>query len=259
MYGKENCNKFELPGLWLTASELHGLAAILNILQTMDTGFLGKEITIVQNQVEKLLQAKGISVAFFQHSIKYLASNKRPVVSHYFSAITDALLHQRQLAIHYNDYAGKKTQRIISPQTLVHYQENWYLDAFCHKRNALRSFMLPRITKLIKSKEPALQIAEEELKTHYQSSYGIFAGKAKHIAVLNFYPAVAHEAASINWHPEQQAEWQGNGYQVSFPYSDDRELIRDILKYGNNIEVIKPATLKNKVKRIAQSLVEMYS
>jgi proteasome accessory factor C len=256
---EKRADVFELPGLWLTADELHGLAAILNILRTMDEGLLGNEINIVQQQVEKLLAAKGINIDHFSRTIKYLTTTKRPVTNRFFSTITDGLIHKKQLVITYSDYSGKTTLRDISPQTLIHYQENWYLDAWCHKRNALRSFMLPRIIKVIKSDLDNKEIAPNELKDHFQSSYGIFAGKPKHIAILTFYPPATREVASIQWHPEQISEWRGDNYQITIPYNDDRELLRDILKYGNNVEVIKPAVLKNKIKHIAQSLVELYS
>jgi len=230
---------FELPGLWLTANELHGLATILHVLHSMDEGLLGNEISIVQQQVEKLLNAKGVDIGRFSRVIKYLSINKRPVISHYFSTIVDALINQYQLLIQYQDYSGNISQRIISPQTLIHYQENWYLDAWCHKRCAI--------------------IELEALKQHYQTSYGIFAGTPKYTAQLTFYPPVANEAASIQWHPDQMSEWQDDNYQLNIPYNDDRELVRDILQYGNHVEVIKPAALKNKIKKIAQGLVSMYS
>lgn len=250
---------FELPGLWLTADELNSLATILYVLNTMDAGLLGKETQVLQRQVEKLLMAKGIDSNEFKKVIKYLSTSKRPVTSRYFATITEALIHKKRLCIHYADYSNKKTQRIISPQQLVHYQENWYLDAWCHKRNSLRSFMLPRMTKVIKIDQKCKTIPNREQIEHYQSSYGIFAGKPRHTAILLFYPPVTREVASIRWHPEQVAEWQGENYQISIPYNDDRELIRDILKYGNSVEVIKPATLKNKIKNIALGVVNLYS
>ncbi len=37
------------------------------------------------------------------------------------------------------------TERIVSPQRLAHYRDNWYLDAWDHARDALRSFALDRI------------------------------------------------------------------------------------------------------------------
>ena len=117
--------------------------------------------------------------------------------------------------------------------------------------------MLPRINKVIKQAQARIKILDATLKEHYQSSYGIFAGKAKHTAELIFYPPVTQEVASMNWHPEQHTEWQGKHYHLKLPYNDDRELIRDILKYGNNVEVVKPALLKNKIKRIAQSMVSI--
>jgi proteasome accessory factor C len=240
-----DADAFELPGLWLTAEELH-------------KGLLGKEINVVQHQVEKLLKVKGVNIDEFNKVIKYISISKQSVISQHFSTIIDALIHNKQLHIHYIDYSGKITQRNISPQTLIHYQENWYLDAWCHKREALRSFMLPRITKVIKVKDKAKRLPAAGLKEHYQSSYGIFAGKPKHTAILKFYPPVTREAASIQWHPDQENEWQGDNYHVTIPYNDDRELVRDILKYGNNVEVIKPANLKNKIKRIAQSVVGIY-
>jgi predicted DNA-binding transcriptional regulator YafY len=253
-----NADSFELPGLWLTADELNGLATVLHILNTMDAGLLGKEIQVLQQQVEKLLAVKGVSSDDFKKVIKYLSTSKRPVISRYFATITDALIHKKQLCIHYTDYANQKTQRIISSQQLIHYQENWYLDAWCHKRDSLRSFMLSRMTKVIQLNQQSKTTSEQELSEHYQTSYGIFAGKPKHTAILMFYPPVTREVASIRWHPEQIAEWQGDNYQVAIPYNDDRELIRDILKYGNSVEVIKPAVLKNKIKRIAQSVVGLY-
>jgi hypothetical protein len=42
-------------------------------------------------------------------------------------------------------------------------------------------------------------------------------------------------------------------------YDDDRKLLRSILKYDDHVDVIKLAVLKNKIKHIAQSLVELYS
>jgi len=258
-YYDKNADAFELPGLWLTASELHSLAAILNILQTMEAGLLGKEINIVQKQVEKLIHTKGIDTKTFSQRIKYLSISKRPIISQDFSTIVDALIKQKQILINYRDYAGNETQRDISPQTLIHYQENWYIDAWCHKRKALRSFMLPRITRVIKQAEPSKNIEPEALKAHYQTSYGLFAGEPKHTACIKFYPPVTNEVAAIQWHPQQIISTQDDAVQIEIPYNDDRELICDILKYGNNAEVLKPAVLKNKIKRIVQNMLATYT
>jgi CRISPR-associated protein Csy1 len=195
---KKNAEVFELPGLWLTADELHSLAAILNIFKTTDEGLLGNEINSVRKQVKKLIDAKGLDISHFNRTIKYLTTSKSPVVNRFFSIITKGLINKKQLVITYSDDSGKTSQRDISPQTLIHYQENWYLNALCHKRNALRSFMLPRIIKVITSDLENKAIAPNELRDHYQRSFGIFSGKPKHNATLIFYPPVIRD----QWHPE---------------------------------------------------------
>lgn len=58
-------------------------------------------------------------------------------------------------------------------------------------------------------------------------------------------PLVAGEP----WHPQQQSHWFEDGRnELSIPYSNDKELIMDILKYGPDVEVIAPDALKEAVK-----------
>jgi proteasome accessory factor C len=213
---KKDADVFELPGLRLTADELHSLAAILNILKTMDEGLLGNEINSVRKQ-EELPAAKSHDANQFCHTIKYLTTSKRFLANRFFSIINEGLINKKQLLISYSDYSGKASQRDISPQTLIYYQENWHLNALCHKRNALRYFMLPRIIKVITSDLENKVIAPNELKDNYQSSYGIFTGKPKQNANLIFYPPVTREVASIQWHPELMSVWQAITTKLRFP------------------------------------------
>jgi len=48
----------------------------------------------------------------------------------------------------YVSRSNQKTgQRTLSPQHLTHYRDNWYLDAWCHTKKALRTFLLDNIQK----------------------------------------------------------------------------------------------------------------
>ncbi len=75
---------------------------------------------------------------------------------------------------------------------------------------------------------------------------------------MRFSPAIAREIASQQWHPQQQGEWQGEEYVLSFPYGDDRELVQDILKHTPNVVVEAPAKLKKAVKSKLQQGLERY-
>src|SRR3546814_4886789 len=83
-------------------------------------------------------------------------------------------LHLRYLNRDHNEC----TERSISPQQLVHYRENWMLDAWCHTRNAIRSFALEAIEDVRVVNEAALEVSQDEMQEHFRSGYGIFAGQA---------------------------------------------------------------------------------
>lgn len=81
------------------------------------------------------------------------------------------------------------------------------------------------------------------------SSYGIFAGLPHATAVLRFTAHRARWVAEEIWHPEQQSRWLEDGrYELSVPYSKDKELIMDVLKYGADVEVFAPDDLREAVK-----------
>ena len=53
------------------------------------------------------------------------------------------------------------------------------------------------------------------------------------------------------WHPDQQGEWvngpEGNQWRLSFPYGDLREVLMDVLKHGDHVQVLAPESLRNAV------------
>ena len=64
---------------------------------------------------------------------------------------------------YYSRARDQETDRLVSPQRLVHYRDNWYLDAWCHAKNGLRSFALDAILDAVGVEEAAFQVPDEEL------------------------------------------------------------------------------------------------
>ncbi len=171
--------------------------------------------------------------------------------------VAGALLQRNGLYIDYHARGDdNNSRREISPQRLIHYRDNWYLDAFCHEKNALRSFAVERIRAAKVMPKRCRDVPDIQLNAHYASSYGIFAGAPEHTAVLRFTPERARWVADEHWHPEQQGCFLESGsYELCIPYSDPRELLMDILKYGPDVEVIEPISLRTAImQRLQQSL-----
>ena len=63
-----------------------------------------------------------------------------------FEIVAAATLKRRRLRIAYAARStAEATERSVSPQRLVHYRDNWYLDAWCHLRDGLRKFAVDAI------------------------------------------------------------------------------------------------------------------
>jgi predicted DNA-binding transcriptional regulator YafY len=94
----------------------------------------------------------------------------------------------------------------------------------------------------------AREIPAAELDEHLGAGYGIFAGKAVAWAKLRFTPEAARWVSAQIWHPKQRAERQPDGsYVLELPYAADRELLMEILKYGADVEVLAPDSLRARV------------
>jgi proteasome accessory factor C len=106
---------------------------------------------------------------------------------------------------------------------------------------------------------PADDVAEEKLKTHFTSAYGIFSGEATDEAVLHFSAESARWVANEAWHAQQQGKWLDSGkYQMRIPYANPTELVMDILRYGSNVEVIAPESLRQMVIQRLRNALEHY-
>ncbi len=247
-YDSKQGERFQLPGLWLTGNELLSLSALTSILEDLGDGVLHDELSAIKQSVDALLAARNIDPKVIASRVRVLPMAKRQQTSYQFTAIADALIQRKQINIRYTSYSGQNTQRTISPQTLVYYRDNWYLDAWCHKRKDLRTFSIPRIQHLNLLASKARTVNKKELGEHFQQSYGIFAGGSHSTAKLRFYGATARDIAAQHWHPEQQGKWQGDEYLLSFPYADDRELIQDILRHMPHVYVEAPVKLRKRVQ-----------
>lgn len=261
LYDREQtAHPYELPGLWFSAQELQTLLACQHLLSNASYGILQADISQLQTRLEKLLSRNPGVVKPDVKKIKIINQASRQQNNTLFLHIADALFNGKRLQIDYHARTdNRRSQRQISPQTLVRYRDNWYLDAWCHQRNELRSFAVDKISAVKLLDEKATVIVQDELQAHFAESYGIFSGSPKHLAVLNFSADRARWVADEQWHPKQQSQWLSDGrYQLSIPFNDHRELVMDILKHGPEVEVVEPVFLVEIVKGLILEMGRVY-
>lgn len=252
---------FELPGIWFNQQEIISLLTMIELISKLDPGgLLLPQLLPFKNRLESLLDNGTGDSKEARNRIRILPMAQRHVSGDYFQVITYALVNRKCIEMkHYARQTGKKTERIISPQRLVYYRDNWYIDAFCHLRNDLRSFSLDALSEVKTLEEKAIDVPEKEMREMFESSYGIFSGKNHQVAKLKFTPFRAQWVAREIWHPKQIGTLHPDGsYTLEVPYGEDWELIQDILKQGSDVQVLGPKNLCLKIKESIQKMAILY-
>jgi predicted DNA-binding transcriptional regulator YafY len=235
-------------GLWFTTHELQALLIIRQMLQQLQPSLLSDYFDSLAEHVDKLLAATGKLPSHIAKRINVIPIAHQYIASEIFLALCQATLHHQSVVIQYQDIEGHYSERILSPQRIVYYKNNWYVDAWCHKRQDLRTFWMAGIQSIEKTEQAAHSVTEEILASHFESSYGIFSGTPLHTAHLRFTGRAAMRTRGSEWHPQQQQKNNPDGsVELWIPYSDPRELILDIMHYGCEVEVIAPTILKEEV------------
>jgi len=193
--------------------------------------------------------------------VRILDIASRRMQPEHFETVGSALVQRRRLRItYYGRMRGDVTGRDVSPQRLVHYRDNWYLDAYCHLRQGLRSFAVDSIRAAQMLASAADDVAESELDAVLGSGYGIFSGEHVTWAKLRFSPERARWVSAEQWHPLQRTGIDAEGrFLLELPYSDPRELMMDILRHGADVEVLAPATLRSQVTEAIDAMRKRYA
>jgi predicted DNA-binding transcriptional regulator YafY len=252
---------YELPGLVFNQRELLALLTIQNMITELEPGLLGPKLQPLQERLTDLLTTQGLDSASLTKRVRAVHAGKRRLELKCFQSLAQATLERKKVRVHhYNRQRDETTDRFISPQQLVHYRDNWYVDAWCHLRNKLQSFSVDAITLCEILDEAAKEVSQKDIKVIMQSGYGIFGGEANHWAKLKFNAVRARWVQAEEWHPEQKGTVNTDGtYTLEIPYSDERELLGDILRYGADVEVLGPKSLRESVKESALKLAKLFS
>ena len=257
----EDSAVWQLPGLYFTADELRALITMDQLIAGLEPGVLSELTGPLRKRLTELLDSGDVDAADVTRRIRVLSMGSRAIEPAHFRTLAAALLARKRLRLeHHRRADGDALEREVSPQRLVHYRDNWYLDAFCHKRQALRTFAVDAIAAASVVDKACKEVSEDSLDRHFASGYGIFAGSETQQAVLLFNPSRARWVSRENWHPQQDGKLQLDGsYLLKLPYSREPELVMDILKYGADVEVLAPDSLRAAVARHHAEAASVYA
>ena len=153
-----------------------------------------------------------------------------------FNAIKTAIFKKVLVTFSYFGSSGGYTQRTVEPLKLVFKSKDWYLYGFCRLRKDFRFFKLTRIKDLAIGKETFMRDVPTDLPVEAPlHAFRVYD---------EFTDAVTTDA-------------QGNLY-VSVDLPDHGVLFSYLLSFGDSVEVLEPASVREQVKEKLISMLHIY-
>jgi len=259
-YGYED-GSYQLPPVWLKEEELQALSLALRLSAAIPDRNIKKSL---HKLIEHFLSLRSGAAPAFEKleekvSVKNVAFYRVP--EPVFHAVVAALFGEGVLKITYHSpYKNETTERVIRPLHLLCYMGNWHLIAFCGLRERIRDFAVSRILN-VQSCAETLPLPPDlpPLKEYLRRNFGVMAGGKATFVALRFSPAISPLIAEQEWYEAQEVSAGPDGsLNLRFPVSGFAEVLREILKYGGEVEVIEPAALRDAVKNEIRRMGKLY-
>lgn len=169
--------------------------------------------------------------------------------------LKDAIEDTLAVSFDYVDAEGIPTHRSVEPYTLVLKGQAWYLYGHCGLRGDFRLFKLLRMKCLVQEQRTFIrqQLPAESLPW----SGPWLKGPSGDRCVLHISAEGRHLAEDRFDASELQPDGSG-GYYVTITYPEDSWLYGFLLSFGTALEILEPASIRDKVREIAAGIAAKY-
>ena len=253
----------QLPGVWFSEKEIRALLTMHQLIAGLDDGgVLGRHLQPMLDKLHGMLGASAVEARSLMRRVRIVNPARRPVPSRFFEEAVSAVLSRRRLAISYYTRSRRsESERVLSPQRLLHYRNTWYLDAWCHASEGLRRFALDAVRAARVLEEPARELPLKTVEEELDQGYGVFGGAARlRWATLHFNADAAQWVAQEEWHPQQRLAPQADGsLRMRLPYTEPTELVMDVMRHGPAVRVLAPPELAEQVRRQLEATLGAYT
>jgi predicted DNA-binding transcriptional regulator YafY len=183
--------------------------------------------------------------------IKVPDTARSGIIDSSLKIIATCLQDRRSVDITYKAHGTKEvTKRTIDPYGLIFYEGIWILIGFCHLRKEIRSFALDRIQDCGERNLYFSPRSDFNLEEYLAKSWGVVDGEEMKV-VVRFKPEVAeYITRKDKWHPSEARKMlPDGGVELAFTVAGIYEIKKWIYSWIPHIEVVKPRSLRDLIKK----------
>ncbi len=250
--------KFPIVNKKLSEEEIKSLVMAYRLSATIPHQDLKKNIRQIFDKISHFVD---FDLLKLENKISLKNVRYYQVDAAIFASVIDALRRSVKLKISYrSNNKNQESTRTIQPLHLVIYMGNWHLLALCEQKNDIRIFALSRIQKIeVLTKKISHPVDVKKIKDLVYRSYGIFLGGKQIKVVLKFAPQVYGIVKDQVWTFDQKLEENKSGeITLTLAVADFTEIKRDILSFGEHVQVVHPPELKRIIQDSIEKMAKIY-
>lgn len=191
--------------------------------------------------------------------IDITSSTARRHAERHYVEIERAIDDRRCIQMTYNTIHHGETERVVEPSFIVFRGHAFYFVAYCRLREDFRTFRIDRVRRLAVLEETFRPRTELNAGDYFDDSWRLYGGEVVEV-VVHFHGASARVVETGRHHPKEIIEPGSDGgvlYRVAV--SGTEEIRRWILGFGEEAEVLSPASLREDLGRAGRYLAGVYA
>ena len=246
------------PTLHITEGELFALVVAERALQQYrGTNFEKPLLSALRKMEQALPDTISLSLSDVEQTISFRTSSEPILDLQIFDTLAKATTARRQLEITYRKPGHQQAeQRVVDPYHLANINGEWFLFAYDHLRDDLRTFVPARIKTIRPTGKTFERRKKFSLAERLRGSFGVQSGKGEFDVVIRFHERVADYIREKKWHESQQLrELKAGGVELRLKLSSLAEVGRWVLSWGGDAVVVRPDELAQSVRQAAQRVL----
>jgi len=247
------------PTLHITEGELFALVVAERALQQYrGTNFEKPLLSALRKMEQALPDTISLSLSDVEQTISFRTSSEPILDLQIFDTLAKATTARRQLEITYRKPGHQQAeQRVVDPYHLANINGEWFLFAYDHLRDDLRTFVPARIKTIRPTGKTFERRKKFSLAERLRGSFGVQSGKGEFDVVIRFHERVADYIREKKWHESQQLrELKAGGVELRLKLSSLAEVGRWVLSWGGDAVVVRPAELALSVRQAARRVLQ---
>lgn len=177
-----------------------------------------------------------------------------------YRQLLSAIEKRKKIRIRYDSlFERGEIQTLLSPYQMLFQRHAWYVIGRSSLHREVRTFHVGRIIDSNLTDDSYEVPPRFSIKRYLGNAWRMIRDEPEVEVIVKFEPQVARNVADVLWHPTQRLVWKKDGTLLFHAQvAGIQEVSWWIQGYGDQAEVLQPASLRELIKTRIGRLMEIY-